>query len=239
MRRSGGAEPSRAVSFPSLVSGKREAHARRAVEVAHRDSPNPNPRKCRTRGCFGTRLEHPRVRRISAKTFFSAPAAVPLHQISARGVAPGPAPATMRPRTSRASRGYAPPLLALLALLALTRAPSASADVAGAPPGRSALPRRAGRRARGFCAWATRARPLASRRLPASPSRSRRRWRCAASRGSRSRTRRSITSPWRFSTTRDRPSRGTSASCGSRTAAPSAPDADPGGRGNETSRSST
>ena len=41
----------------------------------------------------------------------------------------------MRPRTSRASRGYAPPLLALLALLALTRAPSASADVAGGASG--------------------------------------------------------------------------------------------------------
>lgn len=41
----------------------------------------------------------------------------------------------MRPRTSRASRGFAPPLLALLALLALTRAPSASADVAGGASG--------------------------------------------------------------------------------------------------------
>ena len=40
-----------------------------------------------------------------------------------------------RPRTSRASRGFAPPLLALLALLALTRAPSASADVAGGASG--------------------------------------------------------------------------------------------------------
>ena len=40
-----------------------------------------------------------------------------------------------RPRTSRASRGFAPPLLALLALLALSRAPSASADVAGGASG--------------------------------------------------------------------------------------------------------
>ena len=40
-----------------------------------------------------------------------------------------------RPRTSRASRGFAPPLLALLALLAPTRAPSASADVAGGASG--------------------------------------------------------------------------------------------------------
>ena len=72
----------------------------------------------------------------------------------------------MRPRTSRASRGFAPPLLALLALLALTRAPSASADVAGGASGSPGASEALG---------AARARPLrvgdagASARVTATP----------------------------------------------------------------------
>ena len=47
VRRSGGEERRRRALDSRLVSGKREAHARRAVEVAHRDSPNPNPQALR------------------------------------------------------------------------------------------------------------------------------------------------------------------------------------------------
>ena len=106
-------ETAKSLLQPSRL-GKREAHARRAHEVAHRDSPNPNPQALRHTRVLG-RIGPARV--CGVGDVFSAPPLFPSIAISARGVGPAPrdheapheAPhvarvARRRRRSSRSSR---------------------------------------------------------------------------------------------------------------------------------------